>query len=91
MITDRSVITPNPDEESEDYVTRIYYCEHQEMDDNLIEVLERDGKRFRVRITGTCADVNFYDGSKPRTSVTIDAWFTPKGGDTPPSYGEPSK
>ena len=67
------------DEESDDYVTRIYYCEHEEMDDNLVEVLERDGERFHVVITGTCTDVNFYDGSKPRTKVTIDAWFTPKG------------
>jgi hypothetical protein len=67
------------DPESDDYVTRIYYCEHEETDDNLIKVIEREGMSFRVRITGTCTDVNFYDGSKPRTKVTIDAWFTPRG------------
>jgi hypothetical protein len=64
------------DEESEEYLTRIYYCEHQETDDNVIEIKEQQANQFRVVITATCVDVNYYDDSKPRTKIEIDAWFT---------------
>ena len=65
------------DEETEEYLTHFYYCEHEETDDNVIQVMEADGGRYHVTITATCTDVNYYDGSKPRTKITIDAWFTP--------------
>jgi hypothetical protein len=46
------------------------------MDENEITIVERDGLRVRARITGTTTDVNYYDGSKPRTKVVVEADFT---------------
>ena len=63
------------DDETGDYLTLFYYCEHEETDDNLIEIIERGDEKFHVIITATCVDVNYYDGSKPRTKIEIDAWF----------------
>ena len=64
------------DEASGEYHTNFYYCEHEPMDNNEVAVLERDGLRVRVRLTGTTLDVNFYDGSKPDTKVVVEADFT---------------
>jgi len=63
-------------ERAQDYVTNLYYCEHEPMDENEIAVLERDGLRVRARVTGMAADVNHHDGSKPRTKVVVEADFT---------------
>jgi len=63
------------DEEIDDHVSSIYYVEHEDLDDNQIEVTARDEDVFHVRWTGTTTDVNYYDGSKPRTRVEIDASF----------------
>jgi len=63
------------DEEIDDHVASVYYVEHQDLDDNEIEVIARDGDVFQVRWTGTTTDVNYYDGSKPRTRVEIVAAF----------------
>jgi len=63
------------DEEIDDHVASIYYVEHEDLDDNEIVVLARDGDVFQVRWTGTTTDVNYYDGSKPRTRVEIVAAF----------------
>ncbi|HYN87028.1 MAG TPA: hypothetical protein VER55_00790, partial [Ardenticatenaceae bacterium] len=49
------------DENLEEYVAIIYYYEHQELDNNTVEVLNRNGDLFRVRWTGTTRDVNVYD------------------------------
>lgn len=62
--------------ESEGYVTDLYYCEHEQMDENQIVILERDRLRVRARITGMARDVNYYDGSKPPTKVVVEADFT---------------
>ena len=67
------------DEEAEDHVSRFYYCEHEGIDENVIEFVERKGNELHVRWTGTTIDVNYYDGSKPPTRVEVDAWFTLKG------------
>ena len=63
-------------DQTQDYVTNLYYCEHEPMDENEIAVLERDGLRVHARITGMATDVNHYDGSKPRTKVVVEADFT---------------
>ena len=65
------------DPQRNDEVTRLYYFEHDTTDDNLIHVLEQRAERYLVRIEGTCTDVSYYDGSKPRTQFQIEAWFTP--------------
>jgi hypothetical protein len=63
-------------EQAEDYVTNLYYREHEPMDENEIVVLERERLRVRARLTGMATDVNYYDGSKPRTKVVVEADFT---------------
>jgi hypothetical protein len=69
------------DNEMEDYVASIYYCEHEDLNENEVVVLERRGSAFRVYWTASTTDVNYYDGSKARTRVEIDGWFrfTDKG------------
>lgn len=64
------------DECTHDYYTNFYYCEHEPMDDNEMVILERDDLRLRVRLIGMTTDVNYYDGSKPRTKVLVEADFT---------------
>ena len=64
------------DDSTREQHTDFYYCEHGTIDENEITIVERDGLRVRARITGTTTDVNYYDGSKPRTKVVVEADFT---------------
>jgi hypothetical protein len=66
-------------DEKQDHVSCIYYCEHGDLNRNVVRFLEQQGNKFLVRWTGTTTDVNFYDGSRPDTKVEIKAWFTFKG------------
>lgn len=63
------------DEDIGDVVALIYYVEHENLEDNEIEIVARNGDSFQVRWIGTTTDVNYYDGSKPRTRVEIVAGF----------------
>lgn len=63
----------------DDHVSCIYYCEHEDLNENEVEFLERRGDGFKVRWTGTATDVNYYDGSKPDTRVVIESWFALTG------------
>lgn len=65
------------DPETGDQATRLYYFEHEPTFDNVIHVLKQRGERYLVRIEGTCEDINWYAGGKPRTQIRIEAWFTP--------------
>lgn len=56
--------------------TNFYYTSHEETDDNIIEIVAVDGDRLKIRLQGTTIDVNHYDGSKPRTKITVETWFT---------------
>jgi hypothetical protein len=40
-----------------------------------IELMEINGDRVRLRLTGATIDVNYYDGSKPTTKLSVDVWF----------------
>jgi hypothetical protein len=64
------------DEESAEYLTNLYYVEHETIDENQISVLEHEGERLLVQITGMMPDVNYYDDSKPPTQVEIIANFS---------------
>jgi hypothetical protein len=75
LVGERFTISNGYDEETGEYLTRLYYCEHQETDDNVIEIIDQKENKFRVIITAKCVDVNYYDGSKPPTEIEIDAWF----------------
>jgi hypothetical protein len=65
--------TKTDDEDS--CMSLLYYCEHQPLRENRIEVVSQAGDCFRVRWTGVTQDVNYYDGSKPRTRVEIEGVF----------------
>jgi len=56
-------------------VTNFYYCSHEQTDDNVVEVLAVEGSRVLARLTGQTIDVNYYDGSKPPTLLSVQAWF----------------
>ena len=58
------------------WITNFYYCEHEGTDNNTIEILESDGDKLLIRLTGETIDVNFYDGSKPTTKLFVETWFT---------------
>lgn len=77
LVAGRSFSLPKGrDERTQEYHTNFYYCERDTMEDNEIVILERDGLRVRTRVNGTVTDVNYYDGSKPRTKVIVEADFT---------------
>jgi hypothetical protein len=63
------------DEDSGDSATNFYYCEHQPTDNNKIEILDKRGTTILFRITGEVTDVNYYDGSKPKNRIYVEAWF----------------
>lgn len=63
------------DEELSDYVSRFYYYEHNDIDKNIIEIRHKSKNVYNVKWTGLTDDVNFYDGSKPRTRVVVDGEF----------------
>lgn len=65
--------TKTDDEDS--CMSLLYYCEHEPLRKNKIEVVSRDGDRFRVKWTAVTKDVNYYDGSKPPTKVEIEGEF----------------
>jgi len=64
------------DKSTGDYRTNFYYCEHETLEENEIVILGRNGTKVRARITGMVIDVNYYDDSKPRMKVVVEAEFT---------------
>ncbi len=63
------------DEQNREDETHLYYCEHYPTEKNRVEVLERDGERMLLKITGECCDVNYYDGSKGNDELEITVWL----------------
>ncbi len=63
-------------DDENDFTGRLYYCEHEGVGSNHVEILKQEADQFHVRWTGETCDVNFYDGSKPPTKIEIDAVFT---------------
>jgi hypothetical protein len=61
--------------EAWDLLARLYYFAHEPINNNEIDILERQENRFHVRWTGTTRDINFYDGSKPETILEVEGWF----------------
>jgi hypothetical protein len=75
----RFVIPQGYNKETGEYATNFYYCDHESMDENEITIIERAGLLVRARITAAATDVNFYDGSKARMKVVVEADFTLRG------------
>src|SRR5262249_47031569 len=57
------------DEDKEEHLAHIYYVEHEDLDNNEIEVVARTGDEFHVRWYATTMDVNYSDGSKADTRI----------------------
>jgi hypothetical protein len=79
LVGRRFVVPTSWSEEKEDHVSCIYYCEHADLNKNVVRIVEQQGNKFLIHWTGTTTDVNYYDGSKPETKVEIKAWFKFKG------------
>ncbi len=63
------------DEKSDSWITNFYYFEHDGSDKNTIEIVEREGEKLLINLTGEIVDVNFYDDSKPKSKLSTLAWF----------------
>ena len=58
------------------YITNFYYYEHESSENNYIQILDVKSDKILAKITGDVTDLNFYDGSKPRSKLTATVWFT---------------
>lgn len=56
-------------------VASLVYCADQDLSENEVCILARQGSRLHIRWTARTPDVNYYDGSTPDTRVEIEAWF----------------
>ena len=68
------LVLEQPNQE-EDVDGNLYYVEHQPTTENKMEIIAVEGKRLKIRLTGVTEDVNNYDGSKPKNSLQLTAWF----------------
>jgi len=66
---------PEYDEDLEEWMTNLYYCEHQGVDNVTVEIESADSGTVTATIQGTTTDINYYDGSKPDTTVFVRAVF----------------
>ena len=62
-------VTHGDGTESLDHVSGFYHYEHRDLNRNVVEVLGREGERFRVRWTGTT------DEDAPEPRIVIEATF----------------
>jgi hypothetical protein len=63
------------DENQGGWLTNFYFCSHNGTDRNTIETIDIDGDRVRFKLLAETIDVNYYDGSKPPTQLSVDTWF----------------
>ncbi|MCY9663349.1 hypothetical protein P5G65_36345 [Paenibacillus chondroitinus] len=75
-ITNTNITIPTSyNNELQDYVTTIYYYDHNDINNNIISIKRVDSSSFYVKWNGTTMDCNFYDGSKPETQIEIETIF----------------
>ena len=72
----KAVVPEGYDESRGGWITNFYAGSHDGSDKNTIRILERDGDRLLIRLTGEIVDPNFYDDSKPKSQLLVEAWFT---------------
>lgn len=75
LVGKRFVVPGTKSDDEDSCLSLFYYCEHDPLRDNEIEVLSRAEDRFSVRWTAVTKDVNYYDASKPPTRVEIAGDF----------------
>ena len=74
LVGQRFEVPRSYDEAREDHVSCFYHYEHRDLNRNVVEVLGRAGKRFRVRWSGTTDEVDA-DEDEPASRVVIEAAF----------------
>ncbi|WP_245699684.1 hypothetical protein [Paenibacillus glacialis] len=62
-------------EENKDLDARLYYFEHQDVDENLMKLEYRGNGVFFLQWSGTTTDISYYDDSKPKTNLEIEGEF----------------
>lgn len=70
-----AVIPEAYDESKEGWITNFYYSSHEGSDNNKIEILDRKDDQLLLKLTGEIMDVNYYDNSKPKSQLLLEAWF----------------
>ena len=66
---------PESKEETEDYYSNFYCYEHEFLSAGTFKVLSEKEGYFQVELRATCTDPNYYDGSKPETTIVIESWI----------------
>jgi hypothetical protein len=84
LVGRRFEVPQSYDEDREDHVSCIYYYTHQDLHRNVVEVLRQEGKRLRIRWTGT-TDLDTYDGSETESQVVIEGLFEFVGAEAGPA------
>lgn len=69
-------LTNSYNEDKNDYLSTIYYVEHEPVESNEIEIVSRKKNNWLIKWSGLTKDVNHYDGSKPNARVEIEGWFS---------------
>ena len=75
LVGKRFEVPSTYDDEIDDHVSCVYYYDHKDFDNIVLEVLEHKNNSFYVRWSGTTDDIDFYDGSEPANRVVIEAMF----------------
>lgn len=61
-----------------EHLALIYYIEHEDLNNNVVNVSKISENKYKVLWEATTVDVLHYDGSKPDSQITIEAEFTLK-------------
>jgi hypothetical protein len=87
-LLNRSIHIPlSYSEEQEDHATDFYYGEHLDFDDVHIDFVERDGERFRIRVTGKTIDI---ESDRPcDMTIAIDSFVDFVDRNSPPVIEPP--
>lgn len=63
------------DQNRSGHVTNFYYYEHEGSDNNTVEIVAVEEGRLLIEMVGETSDVDYYDGSKPPTRLSVRTWF----------------
>jgi hypothetical protein len=66
---------PEYHEDIDEWMTNLYYVRHQGVDNVSVTIESVDAETVTATIEGVTTDINFYDRSKPNTTVFVRAVF----------------
>jgi hypothetical protein len=69
-------ISKGCDETRNDLLARVYYFEHQEVNNNSLKLKYKGDGIFDIHWSGVTTDISYYDGSKPDTIIEVIGEFT---------------